>query len=115
VQSGICMIESGDRTAPYGKLAERAGDYEHRADELVAAAREAIRRRPEYTAVFRLLEIADDAADELEEVAFLTQLLAATDPGGEALQALGTLSDLLVEAGQGWVKALSHSSHLEKT
>jgi uncharacterized protein Yka (UPF0111/DUF47 family) len=114
VQSGIYMIESGDRTAPYGKLAERAGDYEHSADELVAAAREAIRRRPEYMDVFRLLETADDAADELEEVAFLTQLLAATDPQGEALQALGALSDLLVEAAQEWVKALSHASHLEK-
>jgi uncharacterized protein Yka (UPF0111/DUF47 family) len=64
--------------------------------------------------LFRLLETADDAADELEEVAFLTELLAASDPEGEALQALGALADLLVDGTQEWIKALSHASHLDR-
>jgi uncharacterized protein Yka (UPF0111/DUF47 family) len=107
-------MECGDHDGGYRRLAARARAFEHSADELVAAGREAIRRRPEYTALFRLLETADDAADELEEVAFLTELLAASDPGGEALKALGALADLLVDGAQEWIKALSHASHLDR-
>jgi len=120
VCDGIHRILSGGENGCYERLAKRAGEYEHRADELVAASREAVRRRPEYMTLFRVLEAADDAADELEEVAFWTELLVASEPGGEVLEALGGLTDLLLEAAQQWIKALSqaaevHQPHRSKT
>ena len=114
VRDGIYRILSGERGRSYERLAKRAGEYEHSADELVAASREAVRRRPEYTTLFRVLEAADDAADELEEVAFWTDLLVASEPGGEVLEALGGLADLLLEAAQQWIKALSEAAEMHQ-
>lgn len=115
VRDGIRSIESGDRNGHYQRLAQRAREFEHSADQLVVASREAVQRRPEYETLFRLLETADNAADELEEVAFLMELLVKSQPGGEALETLGTLADLLVEAAQEWIKALSRGSHVDKS
>jgi uncharacterized protein Yka (UPF0111/DUF47 family) len=114
VRDGIHSMESGDREGLYERLAKRAREFEHAADQLVAASREAVRKRPEYTTLFSLLETADNAADELEEVAFLMGLLVATEPGGELREALGALADLLVEASQEWIKALSHAAHVDQ-
>jgi uncharacterized protein Yka (UPF0111/DUF47 family) len=115
LRDGIHNIESGDRHGRYNRLAQRAREFEHRADQLVVACRDAVRRRPEYAALFRLLETADNAADELEEVAFLMKLLVESEPTGEVLETLATLADLLVEAAQEWIKALSHASHMDKS
>jgi uncharacterized protein Yka (UPF0111/DUF47 family) len=114
VQEGVHTIESGDRNGKFKRVAERAREFEHGADQLVAACREAIRRRPEYTTLFRLLETADDAADEIEEVAFLLDLLVASRPGRDVLEELAVLADLVLEAAQEWIKALSYASHLDK-
>jgi uncharacterized protein Yka (UPF0111/DUF47 family) len=114
VQEGIHSLESGNPDGYYQRLAKRAREYEHSADQLVAASREAVRKRPEYAALFSLLETADNAADELEEVAFLMELVAVSEPGGEVREALGVLADLLVEAAQEWIKALSHAAHVDR-
>jgi len=113
-RDGVRSIQAGDRGGSFERLAHRASAYEHSADELVAASRDAIQRRPEYSALFRLLEMADNAADELEEVAFLMELLAESESGGPVLEALAALADLLVQAAQEWVKAVSHASRVEK-
>jgi len=114
VRDGIHSIESGDHNGRYALLAQRAREFEHSADQLVSASREAVRRRPEYAALFRLLETADDAADELEEVAFLMELLVGSQPSGDVLEALRALADLLLEAAQHWVQALSHAARVDK-
>jgi uncharacterized protein Yka (UPF0111/DUF47 family) len=64
--------------------------------------------------LFNLLEIADNAADELEEVAFLLKLLVASKPEGEVLKELGSLADLLLESAQEWIKALSHARQIDQ-
>jgi uncharacterized protein Yka (UPF0111/DUF47 family) len=114
LHEGVHSVESGVHNGRYKKLARRARVFEHSADQLVTSSREAIRRRPEYTTLFRLLETADNAADELEEAAFLMDLLVASEPGGEVLAELGALADLLLEASQEWVKALSHASRADR-
>ncbi len=94
---------------PEAATARRARRFEHDADQLVIAAREAVRRRPDH-AVFRLLlEAADDAADQLEDVAFL---LGLGSPAGETANALHALADLLGEAAQEWIKALGDAAVL---
>ncbi len=92
-----------------GKRARRARGFEPDADALVVAAREAVARRPDYAVFLRLLQTADDAADELEDAVSLIGLDALQ---GEPLEALQILADLLVEAAQEWIKALGHASQI---
>ncbi|MGP6156139.1 MAG: DUF47 domain-containing protein [Vulcanimicrobiaceae bacterium] len=103
VREGLSSAVAGE-AANFGKLAKRARGFEHDADQLVIAGREAVRRRPEYGVFQRLLESADDAADELEDVAFLLTL----PPGvrrDRAPEGLRVLADLVVGSAQEWVKA----------
>ena len=113
-REGIRRIEAGEANGYYAQLAKRAREFEHSADQLVIASREAVERRPEYTPLFRLLETADDAADDLEEVAFLMELLVSFEPGGEVLQELGEFADLLLEASEEWIKALSRAARVDR-
>lgn len=114
VGEGVRAIASGEDTADYERASRRARAFEHDADQLVIASREAVRKRPEYAALFHVTERADDAADELEEVAFLLGLLKVTKPSGEALDAAMALGGLLVDAAQEWVKALGHAVHVKR-
>jgi uncharacterized protein Yka (UPF0111/DUF47 family) len=91
------------------KRAKRARRFEHDADQLVAETRQAIRRRPEFGIFLALLRGADDAADELEDAAFLLDLDMLD---GKPLENLQTLADLLVEDSQEWIKALSHTTQI---
>lgn len=92
-----------------GKRARRARRYEHDADQMVADMRAAVRRRPDYAIFLPLLKAADDAADELEDAAFLLNLAALEGP---LLKALRPLGDVVMEASQEWIKALGHSTQI---
>jgi uncharacterized protein Yka (UPF0111/DUF47 family) len=91
------------------KRTRRASHYEHDADLKVVEAREAVSRRPDYAVFLRLLQTADDAADELEDA---VSLIAIDSLRGKPLDVLQTLADLLVEAAQEWIKALGHASEI---
>jgi uncharacterized protein Yka (UPF0111/DUF47 family) len=88
---------------------KRARRFEHDADLLVGQTREAIRRRPDFVLFLTLLQAADDAADELEDAAFLLDLDMLD---GKPLECLQTLADLLAEASQEWIKALGHATRI---
>jgi uncharacterized protein Yka (UPF0111/DUF47 family) len=94
------------------KHVRRAGRCEHDADVLVLETREAVRRRADYGVFLRLLEAADDAADELEDAAFLLNLDTLK---GRSLEPLQSLADLLVVASQEWIKALGHASQIGRS
>ena len=113
VRDGVGSEFAG--TDSFGRMAQRARAFEHDADQLVCATREAVRRRRnDQSAWLDLIEAADDAADELEETAFLMQLLSGTEPAREMLEALALLADILVMAAQEWVKTLAHAAHVNK-
>jgi uncharacterized protein Yka (UPF0111/DUF47 family) len=105
------LVRDGLRAGAEGadKRAKRARRFEHDADQLVAETRQAIRRRPEFGIFLALLRGADDAADELEDAAFLLDLDMLD---GKPLENLQTLADLLVEDSQEWIKALSHTTQI---
>jgi uncharacterized protein Yka (UPF0111/DUF47 family) len=113
----IFELASLARDAPQGdpggagkrseKSTRRARAFEHDADRLVVEMRAAVARRPDYAVFLRLLQTADDAADELEDGVALMSLDALK---GKPLGALQTLADLLVETAQEWIKALGHAS-----
>lgn len=117
VREGIAGVDAKNGARGNGeiaKLARRARRFEHDADQLVIAAREAVRRRPDHQDLLRVLQSADDAADELEEVAFLLDLLAHTGACGATMAALGGLADLLVKTAQEWIKALAHAGFVDR-
>ncbi|HEY0182411.1 MAG TPA: DUF47 family protein [Rhodopila sp.] len=91
------------------KRTRRARRFEHDADQLVVETLEAVRRRPDFGLFLKLLQRADDAADELEDAAFLLDLETLQ---GKPLEVLQTLADLLAEASQEWIKALGHAGQI---
>jgi uncharacterized protein Yka (UPF0111/DUF47 family) len=95
--------------------AERLKRWETRADEIVIETREIV-GRTEGTAVYRrLAEIADDAADALEEAGFHMSLLRAPpEPGGELSQRLRRLADLVAAASQELVKAIEATRYVHR-
>jgi uncharacterized protein Yka (UPF0111/DUF47 family) len=107
VRDGIAAAAAGE--GGLGRRARRAGRFEHDADLVVVTIREAVRRRRDHEAILRLVEAADDAADQLEEAAFLIELLADSGAHGRPLDRLALLADLLVEGTQEWIKALGHA------
>jgi uncharacterized protein Yka (UPF0111/DUF47 family) len=107
VRDGIAAAATGE--GGLGRRARRASRFEHDADQVVVEVREAVRRRRDHESVLRLIEAADDAADQLEEAAFLLELLADSGAHGRPLARLASLADLLVEGAQEWIKALGHA------
>jgi uncharacterized protein Yka (UPF0111/DUF47 family) len=91
------------------KHTRRARRFEHDADHLVIETREAVRLRPDYAIFLPLMEAADNAADGLEDAAFLIDLGKLH---GKPLDALTTLADLLAEASQEWIKAVGHATQI---
>jgi uncharacterized protein Yka (UPF0111/DUF47 family) len=94
-----------------GAAAERARRFEHDADRLVIETWRAVKRRPDCASFLSLLRSADDAADELEEGAYLLRLLTARAPD-QVLEPLQSLAALLVETAQEWVKILANAAHV---
>ena len=89
-----------------GKRARRAARFEHDADHMVVETRQTVRRRPDYAVFLPLMVAADEAADELEDAAFLLNLDTLH---GQPLDDLQALAALLVDASQEWIKALGHA------
>jgi len=104
---------------PWGDVAEltaltkQARHWEHAADRLVVDIAESVRRRPELEPLLRLIDAADDAADNLEEATFQLGLLDSR-ADHETLKALQPLAAILAEASQEWVKALGHAQHVRR-
>lgn len=92
------------------KLAERAKAWERKADHLVMRLREQAAANPRWLPFLRLIEEADDAADALEEAAFILSLIAEGHHRGWNAELRGTLSrlaDRVLEATQDHVKAVA--------
>ena len=94
--------------------ARRAKAWEHRADELVNAARAQARHSERAQSYRDLIEVADDIVDELEEAAFHLALMPH-DGRGEALYAaLRPLAALAVESVQEYLKAVETARTLHR-
>lgn len=94
------------------RAARRATRAEHRADQLLIRARSQVRRAVGAEVYLRILEEADDAADALEEAAFLLTLLGpGVQLGDDYLPQLG---QLIVDASREYVKGVEAASHLHR-
>jgi uncharacterized protein Yka (UPF0111/DUF47 family) len=108
LRDGLAHGHERDRKAARA-FAERAKDWERRADQLVMDARARAETRPRWEAFAELVETADDVADALEEAAFLLSLIAADHHQGwrgEVHQSMQLLADAVLGAAQDHVRAL---------
>ncbi|MCU0974032.1 MAG: DUF47 family protein, partial [Burkholderiales bacterium] len=90
----------------FRRNAVRAKAWESQADELVQAARAALRRSNSGAFVSQLIEAADEAADCLEDAAFRLTTLPA-DGDGDLCRQLESLSRLVLSAAQEYVKVVA--------
>jgi uncharacterized protein Yka (UPF0111/DUF47 family) len=106
-----CIVRDGlqPQAGDSAKRARRAARFEHDADHMVLETRETVRRRPDYAVFLPLMVAADEAADELEDAAFLLNLDILA---GRPLDDLQALASLLVDASQEWIKALGHACQI---
>jgi uncharacterized protein Yka (UPF0111/DUF47 family) len=96
------------------RLAARAKDWEHRADELVSKGRNSGLDAEDASVIPELLRVADDAADELEEAVFLLSLVPNDRPEGPFADALHDLSALLVQSAQEYLKVVEHARQIHR-
>ena len=99
------------------RLAERAKGWERKADEMVIRLREEAVRNPHRQPFLRVIECADDAADALEEAAFLFSLIGEGRHKGwtaEIRAALSRLAGQVLDATQDHVRALAIARALDE-
>ncbi len=94
------------RREALARHAARAKQWESRADEVVKELSSTV-RRISGTEVFRgIVESDDDAADHLEDAAFLTRLLFDGAPPAELPEPVLVLADLLADGTQAFRRTM---------
>jgi uncharacterized protein Yka (UPF0111/DUF47 family) len=96
------------QNAAQAKLAES------RADEIVRDTRRTVRRVPGTEIFCRILEVADDAADDLEDTAFLAGLLSGYAYSAKLPAPLLDLADLLMKGAQIFERAIGAAQHVHR-
>jgi uncharacterized protein Yka (UPF0111/DUF47 family) len=111
---GALRQDSGGAKDALAQNASQAKLAESRADEIVRETRLTVRRIPGMDIFCRILEVADDAADDLEESAFLAGLLSGCAGPPERPAALLALSDCLAEGTQVFQRAIAAAQHVHR-
>jgi uncharacterized protein Yka (UPF0111/DUF47 family) len=118
IASGVrdCLLEAGhaEGHAGFRRNAERAKDWESRADELVNRARGTTSHTDPVDFFRVIVEAADDVADELEDAAFHLTLLPPAPGRREADAGLQAMSELLVHGTQEYVKLVETARHVRR-
>jgi hypothetical protein len=120
----IAQLAGGLRTALHQDLAAgqdalasnaiRAKLAESRADDIVRETRVTVRRIPGTEIFRRILEVADDAADDLEDSAFLADLLSGEASCLELPTPLLVLADLLVDGAHAFQRAIGAAQYVHR-
>jgi uncharacterized protein Yka (UPF0111/DUF47 family) len=106
VRDALLDLRRSDGPERVRAFAARAKAWESDADRLLNEARAVSLPSPETDFLKLTIERADDVADDLEEAAFMTTLIATTGLEGELLGALTTLASLVVQSSQELLKSL---------
>ena len=96
------------------RTALRAQGWEQECDAIVARIRTLSRRTAKFEAYAALMHEADEAADGLEEAAFLMTHLGVRPLPGAVIESLQTLGALLLECAQESVKMFESASHVTR-
>jgi len=113
VRTGLRQ-EAASGSDVLARNAARAKLAETHADDIVKETRLTVRRIPGTEIFCRILEVADDAADDLEDSAFLAGLLSGRATRLEPPAPLLALSDLLVEDAQAFQHAIGAAQYIHR-
>lgn len=97
------------------RLAERAAEWEHRADQLLNEARDDIKRHKRSVALLRVFECADDAVDELEEAASLVELIHLTLQSDMPRDELRALTETVLACTQEFIKCIECAAAISQS
>ncbi len=114
VREAIAILGTPAAAAGAERQARRAKAWERSADDKLIALRERAHGKAEAVALRRIVETADDAADDLEDAAYTISLFPGTAPTAKFQQPLQQMAALLVEAGREWNKALANAARLHR-
>src|SRR5271165_4250796 len=113
VRTGLRQ-EAASGSDVLARNAARAKLAETHADDIVKETRLTVRRIPGTEIFCRILEVADDAADDLEDSAFLAGLFSGRATRLEPPTPLLALSDLLVEDAQAFQHAIGAAQYIHR-
>ena len=108
------LMRFGEEGLNLDAAAARALHWEQQADALVSRVRSLVRRMRKPEVYRNLLHEADDAADALEEAAFLSTFLPKLETPPALLAPVGALAGLLVEGAQELVKMFEAAGHVRR-
>lgn len=106
LRDSLLRARLSDWQRHFGHNAERAKAWESQADDLVQAARLAMRHSEPAAFLAQLIEAADEVVDCLEDAAFRLTTLPA-ESNGELCRQLETLARLVLAAAQEYVKVVA--------
>ncbi len=112
VQEGLLRCSDAQAAEWLERTARRACVWEHECDALVTRIRSLARRTATPEVYATLMHAVDDAADGLEETAFLTTHLAGSAVPDALLEPVRRLASLVLEAAQESVKMFEAASHV---
>src|SRR5271166_988206 len=112
VQEGLLRYGEPDAAEVLERTARRARTWEHECDALVTRVRSLARRTATPEMYASLMHAVDDAADGLEEAAFLMTHLTITATPGSLVDPVRVLAAQLLEAAQESVKMFEAASHV---
>jgi uncharacterized protein Yka (UPF0111/DUF47 family) len=87
---------------------------ESRADDIVRETRRTVRRIPGMDVFCRILEVADDAADDLEEASFLAGLLKGCAGTSELPASLLALANCAADGAQVFQRTIVAAKHVHR-
>ena len=114
IRDSVMQMRSSGVGPALRRNAQRAKEWERRADELVNRARSAAKQRGSTEAFRAIVEAADDVADELEEATFRLTLIAFDPPALPTQTDLRPLGELLVQASQEYVKLVETARYVRR-
>ncbi|OYY94578.1 MAG: hypothetical protein B7Y41_07060 [Hydrogenophilales bacterium 28-61-23] len=117
IRDSMVRARGSDPAQVLAANAERAKEWESRADELLNAARAAARRADGMSFFAALIESADDVADDLEDAAFNLTLSAgqSLDHGQSKIPPpLAELAGHLVQGAREYVMLLETARHIRR-
>ena len=114
VRDGLTAYGEPGCAERLARTAQRARKWEQEADALVSRTRSLVQQSHKPGVYLALLRESDDAADALEEAAFLLTLLPKVAPAGPLLEPVQSLAALLVGGAQEMVKLMEAASHVHR-
>ena len=114
LRDSVMQLRTGGVNGALQRNAQRAKEWERRADELVNSARSATKHAGSAEPFRAIVEAADDVADELEEATFRLTLIPSSGAPLPRKTDLQPLGELLVQAAQEYVKLVETARYVRR-